>query len=106
VVKQTLLFFCFFSWLGVTLDLYTTWAGITFFGCYETRVLGNIPLISYSAFIGLTLLFYWISEWMPKQVTSHNRVVWWGGKILLILIVLLPYYAALHNVWVISNVAS
>ena len=45
------------SFIMVTLDLFTTWCGLSI-GLYEQNRLGGIPLLEYSVCIGATCLFY------------------------------------------------
>lgn len=103
MIIMQLMIALFVSFLGTTLDLFSTWAGITFFNAYETRPFGNIPLLAYAWNLGLALIFFQLSEWMPTKVTSNQTFIFYLGKILMILIIILPYIGFINNVVVISN---
>lgn len=89
----------FISFLGVTLDLFTTRVAIGLFGASETRPFGNNAIIEYSIFMGLTVLMFFVSEYFGSASTQ----IYILNKTLMIGIMLLPYFAVLNNILVMGR---
>ena len=82
--------------LGVTLDLASTrWA--LSLGFYETRPLGNQPLI-YGAWMFMVLGVIFLGRFMVRGKQLYRL-----SNLLMFMVSLLPYYAAAWNVGVVSG---
>lgn len=92
------------TFIGVTLDLLTTFIGIDFFGCFETRPLGGVPLVEYPVTIGFTLLLCWLVDFLSKNIKGDSLHFRAMAKISLYFLPILLFYVSFHNVLVICNV--
>lgn len=70
---------------------------------YETKPLGNQPLISYPIYILIVCFMYYVSRYIIGKTEPPSKLLNKFTDILICGIVILPYSAFIYNVMVLLN---